>query len=202
MEPIKLQNPSYAQLTQDRIVSKVLKLGHTVLGEYVYKTLVNGDRASEIDIVVFGGTYTYGTFNGNSESVDKLNDYLKEKFDCKCFDGGYLGYDDTYSAHLICPGVNDEQKNTVTVNIYDDISWTSLSPYDGLRYKKVNNRNLIVNNDGNEETCKKIVADMRKRRFTSWGHMNSADKKYFNWWTWTDTNSLSYKIKQHFGFEE
>ena len=204
MEPIQIKNPSYVQLTQDRIATKILKFGHTIFGDYVYKTLVNGDSTPNIDVVVPGVTYKYGNFNGNREGVDKLADYLTDKFKCECFDAGHLGYDDIYSVHMSCPGVSDQKENRVTVNIYDENpsnkGW--LSPIFRLNYKAVNGKGTIVNNDGNEEDCKKTVSDMRNRKYTSWRYMNNEDKWYFNRWQWTDTNSLTYKVKLHFGFEE
>jgi len=204
MEPIQIKNPSYVQLAQERIATKILKLGHTIFGDYVYKTLVNGDSTPIIDVVVPGATYTYGNFNGNCKGVDDLSDYLTEKFHCKCFDAGHIGYDDIYSVHMLCPGINDQDENKVTVNIFDgsppNKGW--ISPIFKLNYKKVDGKALIVNDDGNEESCKKTVTDMRNRKFSSWKYMNDEDKWYFNGWRWTDTNSLTYKIKQHFGFEE
>ena len=171
---------------QNKLATHIINKGYTIYGGYVYKTLVNNDPTSDIDVHV-----------KNKEDMNVLLKDLEENFGCvkedeywdgKCLDMPpfLVGYT------LTCPFSN----TSCNVDLVYDYHAEQDNDIFKLEYKQVNNKPEIIYKNGTHEHAQKIIHQLRKRQFTSWNDMRKQDKEYFNLNTWTDTNSLIFKINK------
>jgi hypothetical protein len=54
--------------------------------------------------------------------------------------------------------------------------------------------------DGINEQARRVIKELKQRRYLSWKNMRDKDKLYFN--TWTDTSKYNFKIKKFIGLVE
>ncbi|ARF12026.1 hypothetical protein Klosneuvirus_3_161 [Klosneuvirus KNV1] len=192
MEPDR-EMPSY----YTRIPNFIVGQGHTIFGSYVYKSLVNGDVASDIDVRV------------PEEKWKELKEQLESTFQCVESNrpsDEYRKRQIRWTYSMNCPN-NDPLSSQFYRGQRIDFTHPqknqNYSPdMFKLQYKEVGGKPMIVHSDGDNEKCKKVVSQLRRREFVPWEGMRYKDKEYFNQPIWTDASTFRYKFKNMFRKDE
>ena len=181
-----MESNKFSRTYQDCLAEHIIKQGYTIYGGYVYKRLINGDETNDIDVHV-----------KNNEDMNALAKNLGETFSCKIEDSYWNVPPYQIGLTMSCP---DNQKKLHVV----DLMIESVQPIDlfKLEYKQVNDKPQIVYRNGTNGQAKKIIEELKKRRFSPWKDMRDKDKLYFSGDKWTDTSSCGFKIKKFLGLVE
>lgn len=176
---------------QNQLANHIIKQGYTIYGGYVYKKLVNGDETNDIDVHV-----------KNIKDMDTLADNLNETFGCH---KGDLSYNGTFwdinpyinGRKMLCPFEEKYYKIELMIES------TQNNDIFKLEYKQDNNKPQIVYKNGTDEQAKKVIKELKQKRFTPWENMRDKDKRYFSKNNkWTDTSTFTFKIKKYIGLVE
>ena len=149
---------------QDKLANFILQNHYTIFGGYIYKTLINGDKTDDIDVMV-----------RSKQEMEILKKKLKRKFKCIELQNNYMSdeyfsYDMT-GIKMLCPN----NKKYYYVDILMHFNYDMHSFYDFRCYMK-NGKLLVSNSHGNE---KKIINELRNRLYRPWYTMREKDVKYF-----------------------
>lgn len=191
------------QTFQHELAKFIIGKGHPLVGGYVYKTLVNGDRSSDLDVKV--------KEEQDDTDVKNLLGELKKKFKCEEVTfREHPRYDRTIQGHsLVCPFNTWDSWRKTMQKSYMGIDVIIKSPevkndIFKLQYKQVDGVPTIVDEDGDTNRRDRVIKELKARQFRSWNDMRLKDKDYFNKTQWTDLNNLTafQRMKQMFKKDE
>lgn len=179
---------------QDHLANHIIKQGYTIYGGYVYKKIVNGDKTDDIDVHV-----------KDKEDMNILAKHLQETFGCNkeksywesdCYDIPLY----EIGMRMLCPY---NKQGLYAIDLMDTTESQQTTDIFKLEYKQVNDKPQIVYKEGTDEQAKKVIKELKQRRFSPWGDMRDKDKLYFSKEnTWTNTSTYNFKIKKLIGLVE
>jgi hypothetical protein len=179
---------------QDKLVDHIVNGGHTIGGSYVYKTLVNGDPSSDIDVKVT----SYNEMEKLCNEMETLFKCQRSRITEEPISIGLFRYGGEGMGNALqCPYSVNGRTEYERVEMIMPLQRPS-NPVFNLEYKQVDGKPQIVNCDGNNEEAQRTIQQLQNRQFASWSDMRPKDKVYFSKPQWTDTSSWSFKMSNFF----
>lgn len=192
---------------QNKIAYDIMMAGYTLYGGYVYKTAVNGDLTSNINV------------DSSESRRDPLVRNLQETYKCQIVsskeqeeegDGicllcprQFISHPET-SLELDSRRLNDEiihdHRQYVQVDIGRARKHHSTHPFDiRLRIPGATNKVEFATPWWLENDLYKTVNMLRRRQYYASNDMRGKDERYFSAPLWTDRGSFSFMLKKVFG---